>query len=107
MSNTSGVWPATLETIAHGARTTRTLVIFNDTFSGTTVDVAGEMHADSPSGVMSDSGQTSLSIPLGQRMQTSITVMAPQAGTKAFLVLRASKGGQEIFRDDGQAFTLQ
>jgi len=107
MSNTSGVWPATLETIAHGARTTRTLVIFNDTFSGTTVDVAWEMHADSPTGAMSDSGQTSLSIPLGQRMQTSITVMAPQAGAKAFLILRASKGGQEIFRDDGQAFTLQ
>jgi hypothetical protein len=40
-------------------------------------------------------------------MQTSITVMAPQAGAKAFLILRASKGGQEIFRDDGQAFTLQ
>ena len=40
-------------------------------------------------------------------MQTSISVTAPQAGTRSYLILRASKSGQELFREDAQAFTLQ
>jgi hypothetical protein len=107
MSNASGAWPVALESIARGARTTRTIVVFNDTFSGTAVDVAWEMRADSATGAVSDQGQTTLTIPLGQRMQTSISVLAPQSGTRAYLVLRASKNGQELFREDAQAFTLQ
>jgi hypothetical protein len=107
MSNSSGAWPAAVETVARGARLSRQLVVFNDTFAGTAVDLSWEMHQATADGPTIDQGSMRLDIPLGQRATLTIAVTAPATGTSAFLVLQSSKDSRVIFRDDGQEFRLQ
>jgi hypothetical protein len=78
-----------------------------DTFSGTSVDVSWEMHADTADGAISDQGTTKLEIPLGSRTNTTISVTAPSSGSNAVLILQSSKNGQVIFKDDGEKLKLQ
>ena len=107
MSNASGGWPTAIEAVTRGARLSRQLVVFNDTFSGTGVDLTWEMHQDSVQGAMSDQGSMHLDIPLGQRKTVSLSVTAPSTGNNAFLILQSSKDSVVIFRDDAQQFRLQ
>jgi len=107
MSDASGNWPVAMEAVARGARLSRQIVVFNDTFSGTGVDVSWEMHAGSATGAIADQGTVHLDIPLGRHATATIAVTTPSSGTSAVLVLQSSKGGQTIFRDDAQTFTLQ
>jgi hypothetical protein len=107
LSNSSGAWPVSIEAVAKGTKLTRKLVVFNDTFSGTSVDVAWEMHAETADGTIADQGTTKLDIPLGSRTTTSISVTTPASGSNAVLVLQSSKNGQVIFRDDGEQLKLQ
>ena len=107
LSNSSGAWPVSIEAVAKGTKLTRKLVVFNDTFSGTSVDVAWEMHAETADGTIADQGTTKLDIPLGSRTTTSISVTTPASGSNAVLVLQSSKNGQVIFRDDGEKLKLQ
>ncbi len=65
MSNTNGDWPSSVPAIAKGATRPTTLLIFNDTFSGTSVDVTWEIHSDSPTGTKGDSGTFTIDVPLG------------------------------------------
>ena len=106
-SDSSGAWPVSIEAVAKGTKLTRKLVVFNDTFSGTSVDVAWEMHAETADGAIADQGTTKLDIPLGSRTTTSISVTTPASGSNAVLVLQSSKNGQVIFRDDGEKLKLQ
>jgi hypothetical protein len=107
LSNSSGAWPVSIEAVAKGTKLTRKLVVFNDTFSGTSVDVAWEMHAETADGAIADQGTTKLDIPLGSRTNTSISVTTPASGSNAVLVLQSSKNSQVIFRDDGEKLKLQ
>lgn len=107
MSDKSGSWPISKTTVAHGASVSRQLMVFNDTFSGTGVDVAWEMHQDSATGPMSDQGSMHVDVPLAGHVNLTAKVTAPSSGTTAVLVLQSSKNGSVIFRDDGEAFTLQ
>ena len=107
LSDSSGAWPVSIEAVAKGTKLTRKLVVFNDTFSGTSVDVAWEMHAETADGAIADQGTTKLDIPLGSRTTTSISVTTPASGSNAVLVLQSSKNGQVIFRDDGEKLKLQ
>ena len=107
LSDSSGAWPVSIEAVAKGTKLTRKLVVFNDTFSGTSIDVAWEMHADTADGAIADQGTTKLDIPLGSRTTTSISVTTPASGSNAVLVLQSSKNGQVIFRDDGEKLKLQ
>ena len=106
-SDSSGAWPVSIEAVAKGTKLTRKLVVFNDTFSGTSIDVAWEMHAETADGTIADQGTTKLDIPLGSRTTTSISVSTPASGSNAVLVLQSSKNGQVIFRDDGEQLKLQ
>jgi hypothetical protein len=106
MSNTNGDWPATVPSIAKGASRPTTLLIFNDTFSGTSVDVTWEVHTDSATGAMSGSGTFSVNVPLASMATKSITITAPTSGTKCFLVLKAQKSGVTVFREQDEVFTL-
>jgi hypothetical protein len=81
-------------------------MVFNDTLSGTGVDVAWEMHQDTATGAMSGQGTMHLDIPLAGHATVTATVTAPASGTTAVLILQSSKNGQVIFRDDGPVFTL-
>jgi hypothetical protein len=107
LSNPNGDWPVTVATVARGSTLARQLVVYNDTFAGTAVDVAWEMHTDSAAGPLVDQGATRLDIPLGGHAALPIQVKAPSTGTRAYLVLQSSKGGSAIFREDAEWFMLQ
>ncbi|HEX7476545.1 MAG TPA: glycoside hydrolase family 2 TIM barrel-domain containing protein [Polyangiales bacterium] len=107
MSNTNGDWPASVPAVAKGATRPTTLLIFNDTFSGTSVDVTWEIHSDSPTGTKGDSGTLTVDVPLATMASKSITITAPTSGTKFYLVLRAQKQGTTVFEETDESFTLQ
>jgi Glycosyl hydrolases family 2, TIM barrel domain len=107
LSNADGAWPVAIETVAAGAMLARQLMIFNDTFAGTSVDVTWEMHGDAPDGPIADQGATTQDVPLGGRVTLPITVAAPSSGTVGYLILEARKGGRLLFREDSEWFMLQ
>ena len=107
MSNTNGDWPASVPTIAKGATRATTLLIFNDTFAGTSIDITWEVHADSATGTMGASGTLTVDVPLASMVTKSITMTAPSSGTKCYLVLRAAKNGTTLFEETDESFTLQ
>jgi hypothetical protein len=107
MSNTNGDWPAAIESVTRGTRLSRQIVVFNDTFAGTAVDVTWEMHQGTADGAIADQGSMRLAIPLGQRQTITVGVTAPSTGTAAVLVLQSARDGRVILRDDGQQFRLQ
>jgi hypothetical protein len=106
-SNTNGDWPATPQTATKGSSLSRQLAVFNDTLSGTDVTITWEMHTDSASGAIVDQGTMQLTVPLGQHTMASIDVKDPATGTRGYLVLTSTKAGVQIFREEGQYFTLQ
>ena len=106
-SNAAGDWPSVGAVLARGAEFTRSLLVFNDTFSGTAVEVAWELRSDGPNGPVADMGQQVLDIPLGERRELTISLTAPPTGERVYLVLQSSKAGQQIFRDDAQVFELE
>jgi hypothetical protein len=106
-SDKSGAWPISKPAISKGAQVSRQLMVFNDTLSGTGVDVAWEMHQDTATGAMSGQGTMHLDIPLAGHATVTATVTAPASGTTAVLVLKSSKNGTMLFEDDGEAFALQ
>ncbi len=106
-SNTTGAWPAAVETVSRNARISRQLVVFNDTFAGTAVDVSWEMHQGTAGGPIADQGSMRVDIPLGQKAMVTIAVTVPATGTSAVLVLQSSKDGRMLFRDDAEQFGLQ
>ena len=107
MSNANGDWPSSVPAITKGATRTTNLLIFNDTFSGTTVNVTWEVHSDSATGTIGSSGTLAVDVPLGSMATKSITMTAPTSGTKCYLVLRAQKSGTTVFEETDESFTLQ
>ena len=90
-----------------GTRLSRQLMVFNDTFAGTSIDVTWEIHSESASGTKGDSGTFTVEVPLATMATKSITITAPTSGTKFYLVLRAQKNGTTVFEETDESFTLQ
>ena len=107
MSNTNGDWPSSVPAIAKGATRTTNLLIFNDTFAGTAINVTWEVHADSTTGTIGATGTLAVDVPLASMVTKSITMTAPASGTKCYLVLRAEKNGTTLFEETDESFTLQ
>lgn len=107
-SNADGDWPAVVPMIHAGDAITRTLNLYNDTFSGTVVDVSWELRLGSATGTVADSGTINANVPLGTVVQQDISFTAPSGaeGTDVYLVLSAEKGGIELFREESQFFRL-
>jgi hypothetical protein len=106
MSNTNGDWPSSIPALTKGATRATTLLIFNDTFAGTSIDVTWEIHSESASGTKGDSGTFTVEVPLATMATKSITITAPTSGTKFYLVLRAQKNGTTVFEETDESFTL-
>ncbi len=106
MSDRNGTWPASIPALTKGTMSSRTLPVFNDTFSGTAVDVTWEARADSPTGAVASSGTLNLDVPLGSMVTQSINVTAPTSGSTCYLVLRGQKNGTTIFEETGEVFNL-
>lgn len=106
LSNTNGAWPASIPFIAPTQSITRKLTIYNDTFSGTAVDVFWEFRQNSTNGPVVSSGLVNTTVPLGYRKTEDITFTTPNApdGTIYCLVLYAKKNGLELFRESSQRF---
>ncbi len=107
LSNASGGCPMVVPALARNADSPRTLVVFNDTFSGTAVAIVWELRADNPSGAVVSTGTVSLDVPLGAMASRAITIHTPSAGTACSLVLRAEKNGVVLFEDTAESFLLQ
>jgi hypothetical protein len=107
MSNTNGDWPASVPTIAKGATRATTLLIFNDTFAGTSIDITWEVHADSATGTLGATGTLTVDVPFATMVTKSINITAPTSGTKCYLVLRAAKSGTTLFEETDESFNLQ
>jgi hypothetical protein len=107
LSNVTGDWPVATETAALGASLTRQLAVFNDTLSGTSVDVVWEVRTDAADGPIVSQGDVAVDVPLGEHATVPITVTLPSTGTRAYLVLRSRKDGREIFVEDAEWFQLQ
>jgi len=106
LSNANGDWPVTVPALAHATDSMRNLLVFNDTFTGTSISVTWELRADSPTGAVTSTDTFMLDVPLGSRVTHAITIHTPTTGTKCFLVLRAQKGGVTLFEDTSETFTL-
>jgi hypothetical protein len=107
MSNANGDWPATVPSLAKGASRATTLLIFNDTFAGTSIDITWEVHADSATGTLGATGTLTVDVPFGTMVTKSINMTAPTSGTKCYLVLRAAKSGTTLFEETDESFNLQ
>ena len=107
LSNANGDWPASVPSIAKGATRATNLLILNDTFAGTTINVTWEVHADSATGTLGATGTLAVDVPLASMVTKSITITAPTSGTKCYLVLRAEKSGTTLFEETDESFTLQ
>ena len=106
LSNANGDWPITVPVLAKNTVVPRNLMVFNDTFAGTAVDLTWEMHTDTVTGAIASMATQALNIPLGSRMTLTIQPRTPTTGTQAFLVLRAAKAGVTVFEDTATRFTL-
>jgi len=107
MSNANGDWPASVPSLAKGAARATTLLIFNDTFSGTSIDITWEVHADSATGTLGATGTLTADVPFATMVTKSINITAPASGTKCYLVLRAAKSGTTLFEETDESFNLQ
>jgi hypothetical protein len=105
LSNQSGDWPSVSVALPRGVPTTRTLVVFNDTFAGTQLNVRWELREGSPTGPVAATQDLKLDVPLGQSIQQAITFTPPATDGPLFLVLTATKPGQGlVFSDAGTRF---
>ena len=107
MSDTNGDWPSAVPTLSSGATTQRTLLVFNDTFAGTTIMVIWEFRAGSATGAIASSGTVNVDVALGSAATTVINATAPTSAGNGYLVLRAQKDGTTLFEEDDETFALQ
>ena len=108
-SDTAGDWPANVPVVKPNQTLTRTLDVYNDTFSGTAVDVFWELHEGSATGSIVASGQMQPNITLGYVYSNSISFTFPNAadGTLCYLVLYTQKSGVEMFRETAGQFMIK
>lgn len=109
LSDSSGDWPVGTQTLVPNQTVTRNLTVYNDTFSGTAVDVFWELREGSAAGSLVTSGEANPTIPLGYVATVPITFTVPSApdGTVYYLVLYSQKSGTEMFRETSEQFTIK
>ena len=108
VSDAAGDWPANVPAIQPGQSITRNLLVYNDTFSGTAVNVFWEFHQSSPTGPLVASGSINATVPLGYTTPESITFNTPNVhdGIPFYLVLYTEKNGVQMFRENSEQFMM-
>ena len=105
LSNTQGDWPSVTVSLPVDRSVTRTLEIFNDTFSGTSLQVKWQLRAGSATGPVVHARVLNVQVPLGGHVARQITFTTPNRAGPLYLVLSASKQGQGgLFFDAGTKF---
>jgi hypothetical protein len=107
-SDSSGDFPILADepSLPYGQPVTRTITVFNDTLSGTSVQFSWSAHTGSATGPLIGSGSTTLTVPLAGRAQTPISFTAPSSGSSVYLTLQTAKNGVTIFSDSHETFSL-
>ncbi|MDX3690161.1 hypothetical protein PV726_07435 [Streptomyces europaeiscabiei] len=98
--------PAAVDSYAHNSTVTRNITVFNDDLSGTSVGFNWTARLDRPDGTVIDSGNESLTIPLGSRVTRPISFTAPSSGSRVYLVLSTTKSGSTTFTDSVEYLNL-
>jgi hypothetical protein len=109
LTDQNGNWPAPGEvpTLVYGSTSTRSLQVFNDTFSDPNVLVSWKTTIDSPTGAVVQQGQTRMVVPLGGHVPLQLHLTAPQAGSRLYLTLTSSQpGNKNAFSDSREYFDL-
>lgn len=109
VSDSAGDWPSNVHLVKSNQTLTRSLNVYNDTFSGTAVSVLWQLAQGSPSGTVVASGQVNLTVALGYVVNTPITFTIPNSvnGTVYYLVLSTQKAGVQIFQETAEQFTVK
>ncbi|MDX8031415.1 RICIN domain-containing protein [Lentzea sp. BCCO 10_0856] len=105
-ANGSFPLPSAVPGYAGNTRVDRTVTVFNDTLTGTAVDFAWSARLDGPTGAVIASGSTTLTVPLGSRVNQPVSFTTPASGSRVYLVLSTSKSGTTTFTDTAEYFTL-
>jgi hypothetical protein len=98
--------PQAVPAYSSGSTVTRTITVFNDDFSNTSVAFAWTAYLNQVGGTVIASGTSTLTIPLGSRVTQPVTFTAPATGSRIYLVLSTSKSGTTTFSDSAEYFTL-
>ena len=95
LSNGAGEWPVAPSVIAAGENT-RTLTVFNDTFTGTRLEVTWSLRQGAPDGAVVASGSLTPDIAPGDHAPVSISFTAPVTTDLLYLDIRVEKPGQGV-----------
>ena len=93
--------------IAAGANT-RTLTLFNDTFTGTRLDVSWSLRQGAPDGAVVASGSLTPDIAPGDHAQLPISFTAPSTTGLLYLDIRVEKPNHGVrFQDASTVYQVQ
>ncbi|MGI5240480.1 glycoside hydrolase family 2 TIM barrel-domain containing protein [Dactylosporangium sp. CA-139066] len=108
MSDANGTFPlpSAVDSYGFNAPVTRTITVFNDDFTGTSVGLTWTARLDQPTGTVIASGSTTLTVPLGSRAAQPISFTTPGSGSRVYLTLSTTKNGATAFTDTVEYFTL-
>ena len=98
--------PSDEPALPYGQPVSRTITVFNDTLSGTSVQFSWSVNSGSPTGPAVASGSSTLTVPLAGQTQTAVSFTAPTSGSTLYLTLSTAKNGSTVFTDSREEFTL-
>ena len=112
LSDAAGDWPANVPTVQPNQTLTRTLDVYNDTFSGTAVDVFWELRQGATTGSIVASGQMHPQYNFGIRLhQFDQFYRFPNVtcGMEHYVIwfLYTQKSGVEMFRETAEQFVIK
>jgi len=99
-SNAAGCFPVVIPKLKAGTEVTREIVVFNDEFFGSTLELVWEVREGSPSNKIFDRGAMKLHIEPGFQKRVHINFHTSPYNCTMFLTLRVLKDGIERFTDD-------
>lgn len=105
-SNAKGEWPVYRPRLSAGSVVRRPIAVFNDEFHGTNLTLRWETRAGGSKGPVLAKGESSLTIPPGERAVGEITFNAPSTPGPLALSISVSKDGHECFREDRMVFDV-
>ena len=107
LSNGAGEWPVAPSVIAAGENT-RTLTVFNDTFTGTRLEVTWSLRQGVPDGAVVASGSLTPDIAPGDHAAVPISFTAPVTTDPLYLDIRVEKPSHGVlFQDASTVYQVQ
>jgi hypothetical protein len=107
----SSNWPAKLPIYAPGETISRTVQVFNDTFSEDPLTLSWSFHWDKLNGPLMAKGEKTLVIKPGfhveQIIRTELPKDKPTTARKLFMAVASRKKSQTVFRDDSICFLIK